>query len=71
MASREWVRFNESSRAKANRERHVAANGGEFVKESSGWVWRKGKVKLTPKPTPTPRASTRRTTRTRQERKGE
>ena len=40
MATREWVRFNEASGAKRNRERYVAAHGGEFVKGRKGWEWR-------------------------------
>ena len=40
MASKEWVKFNEDSRAKGNREKHVAAHGGEFVKGRKGWEWR-------------------------------
>ena len=39
MASREWVRFNDDSRAKSNREKHVSAFGGEFVKSKKGWEW--------------------------------
>ena len=43
--SREWIRFNESARAKGNRERHVAKNGGTFVKTNSGWEWVQLKLK--------------------------
>ena len=40
MASREWVKFNEDSRAKTNRAKYIAENGGEFVKGGKGWEWR-------------------------------
>ena len=40
MAQKEWIRFNDDSRAKRNREKHVAANGGEFVKGKKGWEWK-------------------------------
>lgn len=39
MATREWVRFNESSKAKRNREQHVEQNGGLFTKGGKGWEW--------------------------------
>tara|TARA_R100000458_G_C8228005_1_gene210505 strand:+ start:157 stop:363 length:207 start_codon:yes stop_codon:yes gene_type:complete len=39
MASRDWVKFNEDSRAKRNREKHVSQNGGSFVKGKRGWEW--------------------------------
>jgi len=39
MATREWVRFNESSKAKRNREQHVELNGGLFTKGKKGWKW--------------------------------
>jgi len=43
MASKEWVKFNDDSRAKGNREKHVAAFGGEFVKGGKGWEWKGSK----------------------------
>ena len=64
--SRQWVRFNDNARAKGNRERHLAENGGEFVKTSSGWEW-KGTVsvpKPAPKPAPAPVSRRRRRTTT-------
>ncbi len=44
MASREWVRFNEDSRAASNRVEHVAKYGGEFTYHgrSRGWCWSAG-----------------------------
>ena len=50
MASREWVKFNDDSRAKRNREKHVAANGGEFVKGAKGWEWVNTKPATKPAP---------------------
>tara|TARA_Y100000296_G_C5098082_1_gene218420 strand:+ start:502 stop:708 length:207 start_codon:yes stop_codon:yes gene_type:complete len=54
MASKDWVRFNEDSRATANREAHVRSHGGEFTYrgKSRGWHWT-GTVKkevVSPKP---------------------
>lgn len=48
MSSREYIRFNDSSRAASNRARHVAENGGEFVKGQGkkGWVFQ-GEIKKT------------------------
>ena len=40
MSSRQYIRFNEDSKAASNRARHIAENGGEFVKGSKGWVWK-------------------------------
>lgn len=51
MATKEWVRFNDNSKAKLNRERHVAINGGEFVKGVKGWEW-VGTKKPVAKPAP-------------------
>jgi len=46
MASREWVRFNEDSRAPRNRAKHVEENGGHFERNRKnlggnrgGWQW--------------------------------
>ncbi len=46
MASREWVRFNEDSRASRNRAKHVEENGGHFERNRKnlggnrgGWQW--------------------------------
>ena len=39
MASRQWLRFNDDSRAKTNREKHITENGGEFVNNGRGWEW--------------------------------
>ena len=42
MASREWIRFNDDSRASGNRDKYIASHGGEFVKNEigRGWQWR-------------------------------
>ena len=53
MASSEWVKFNEDSKAKNNREKYVANHGGEFVKSGRKWLWH-GEVK----PAPQPKANT-------------
>ena len=58
MASREWVKFNEDSRAKRNRAKHIAENGGEFVKGKKGWEWRGTK------PAPAPVAPVKKTVQT-------
>jgi len=44
MASKEWVKFNEDSRAGANRALHVDRHGGEFVYRGTGrgWHWVNG-----------------------------
>ena len=41
MASKEWVKFNEDSRAKRNRAKHIEKNGGHFERSLSnkGWQW--------------------------------
>ena len=41
MATKNWVRFNEDSRAKRNREKHVEEFGGHFERSFSvrGWQW--------------------------------
>ena len=44
MASKEWVRFNEDSRAPRNRAKHVEENGGHFERNPGngrrgGWQW--------------------------------
>ena len=49
MTSRQNIRFNDSSRAESNRARHIAENGGEFVKGGRKWVWQE----TTPAPAPT------------------
>ena len=50
MATKEWVRFNDDSKARRNRERHVAVNGGEFVKGGNGWEWVNTKPVVKPAP---------------------
>ena len=42
MASREWIRFNDDSRARNNRDKYITSHGGEFVKNEigRGWQWR-------------------------------
>jgi len=49
MATGEWIRFNEDSKAKNNRAKYVAEHGGEFVKGKKGWEWH-GVTKVTQKP---------------------
>jgi|TARA_Y100000034_G_C6657761_1_gene288235 hypothetical protein len=40
MASKnEWERWNNDSLSHKWRAKHVAANGGEFVKDHKGWDW--------------------------------
>lgn len=39
MASREWIKFNDDSRAASNRKKYVEANGGEFIRCKTGWEW--------------------------------
>ena len=41
MASKSWVLFNESSKAREHRERFVSENGGSFkyLSKSKGWHW--------------------------------
>jgi|15BtaG_2_1085339.scaffolds.fasta_scaffold01565_3 hypothetical protein len=39
MAQHEWIRFNDCSKAKKNRENHIAEHGGTFVKGKKGWSW--------------------------------
>ena len=40
MASRFWIKMNESPRARRNRDEYVKENGGEFVKvRGKGWKW--------------------------------
>lgn len=41
MTSRQWVKFNDDSRATRNRERHIEQNGGHFERSrrSNGWQW--------------------------------
>jgi|11_taG_2_1085331.scaffolds.fasta_scaffold44729_2 hypothetical protein len=48
MSSREYIRFNDSSRATRNRAEHVAQHGGEFVKGQGkkSWVFQ-GEIKKT------------------------
>tara|TARA_Y100001973_G_C5189808_1_gene330215 strand:+ start:490 stop:687 length:198 start_codon:yes stop_codon:yes gene_type:complete len=56
MASRAFMRFNGTSRAKANRERYVAENGGKFVKRRAGWFWEAEVVKPKAEPKSAPKA---------------
>ena len=44
MASKDWVKFNEDSRAAGNRAAHVAKYGGEFTYRgrNRGWCWAGG-----------------------------
>ena len=59
MATREWIMFNDDSRASRNRELYVAKNGGEWFKGNKGWEWRDTK------PAPAPVKKTVQTTTTK------
>ena len=39
MANRDWVRFNEDSKAKSGRELKVQQDGGKFIQTRRGWEW--------------------------------
>ncbi len=39
MAQHNWIKFNDCSKAKQNRDKHIAENGGSFVKGKKGWSW--------------------------------
>ena len=39
MANRDWVRFNEDSKAKKWRELKVQQDGGKFIQTRRGWEW--------------------------------
>lgn len=52
MATKFWVRTNESSKAPAIRKRHVEKNGGKFIRCATGWEWIPGVMTETMKPTP-------------------
>lgn len=52
MASRQWVRWNEDSRAAANRAKHLAENGGSFVHGKGGWMWIAPQAAPAPAPKP-------------------
>jgi len=39
MANRDWVRFNEDSKAKKWRELKVQQDGGKFIRTRRGWEW--------------------------------
>ena len=51
MASRQDIQFNDSSRAASNRARHIAENGGEFVKSGRKWVWQEASITWKRRPT--------------------
>ena len=52
MATRFWVRTNDSSNAELNRSLHVKENGGEFIKcHRTGWKW------VAPSDAPAPKKS--------------
>jgi len=55
MASRQWVRWNEDSRAAANRAKHLAENGGSFVRGKGGWMWIAPQPAVVEKPKPAPK----------------
>ena len=64
MASRNWLRFNDDSRARQNRERYVAKNGGKFVRIGrSGWKWEDTKPTSKPAPKPVVKKSSTSTTK--------
>ena len=54
MSSRQYIKFNDSSRAASNRKKHVAEHGGEFVKNGRKWVWQE----VAPAPAPAPTKKT-------------
>ena len=61
MASRQWIRWNDDSRAAANRAKHMAENGGSFVQGKGGWMWippQPVKQVSTPKPAAKPSTKT-------------
>lgn len=39
MSQQQWIKFNDCSKAKQNREKHIASNGGTFEKGKKGWSW--------------------------------
>ena len=39
MAQHNWIKFNDCSKAKQNRAKHIASHGGTFVKGKKGWEW--------------------------------
>ena len=44
MASKEWIKFNEDSKAPSNRDAYCAEHGGEFTDRgrNRGWCWSGG-----------------------------
>jgi hypothetical protein len=60
MSKRQWIRFNDDSRAKRRREMYVTRNGGEFVKDviGKGWHWR---ATSAPAPAPAPKPVVKKT----------
>ena len=77
MASRDWIRFNDDSRARNNRNKYISSHGGEFVKNEigRGWQWRpvastsvrKPRRKVIKKVEPTPVVADTETTTTVEE----
>ena len=53
MANRDWVRFNEDSKAKKWRELKVQQDGGKFVQTRKGWEWIADVVEEVKAPKPT------------------
>ena len=50
MSLRQHIKFNDSSRAARNRARHIAENGGEFVKSGRKWTWQETTTAPAPAP---------------------
>tara|TARA_Y100000310_G_scaffold345096_1_gene461763 strand:+ start:2924 stop:3130 length:207 start_codon:yes stop_codon:yes gene_type:complete len=62
--SKNWLRFNDDSRARQNRARYVAENGGRFVRVGrAGWRWEGTKPESKPAPKPTVKKSSTSTTK--------
>lgn len=62
MASRAFMKFNGTSKAKRNREAYVAENGGKFVKRRAGWFWEAEVAKPKAEPKVEPKASSKKKT---------
>tara|TARA_Y100000034_G_C6827889_1_gene373434 strand:+ start:911 stop:1132 length:222 start_codon:yes stop_codon:yes gene_type:complete len=68
MSSKDWLRFNDDSRAKSNREKYITKNGGEFINSGRGWEWvasvskpKPAVVSAKPKPSSSKKKKSRRT----------
>jgi hypothetical protein len=68
MAQHNWIKFNDCSKAKQNRAKHIASHGGTFVKGKKGWEWvasvskpKPAVVSAKPKPSSSKKKKSRRT----------